>query len=152
MAVVGRVALDDAHTGPALASALRALHAPVVERDREAAPRLRVQLGQVAAAGERALEDARRQLEIDERHSRSDTRASMLSASSMMWSCPRASGWIRRAYPAGSYTSTRGSRSRCMRRTVAAMPSAIPAARESGPLRFSFTRRAPASGGPRPRA
>ena len=70
VAVVGRVALHHAHARAALAAALRALHAAVVEREREAAARLGVQLRHVAAARERALEHAPRELRVDERHSR----------------------------------------------------------------------------------
>jgi hypothetical protein len=84
VAVVGRLALHDAHARPALAAALRALHTAVVERDGEPAARLGVKLGHVAAARERALEDRGGELRIDQRHSRSATLASICSASSMM--------------------------------------------------------------------
>ena len=93
VAVVGRVALHDPHARAALAAALRALHAPVVEREPEAAPRLGVELGHVATAAEGAIEHAGGQLGIDEGQlSRSATWPTIRSAISMMRSCPRASG------------------------------------------------------------
>src|SRR6266545_4937345 len=76
----GGVAAHDAHARSALAPALRALHAAVVERDREAAARLGIELGHVAPARERPLEHARRQLWVDERHSLSATWLSISSA------------------------------------------------------------------------
>ena len=93
VAVVGRVTLHDPHARAALAAALRTLHASVVEGEREAAPRLGVELGHVTAAPERAIEDAGRQLGIDEGQlSRSPTWPTICSAISMIRSCPRASG------------------------------------------------------------
>ena len=91
--VVGRVALHDPHACAALAAALWALDASVVEREREASPRFGVELGHVPAARQRAIEDAGGQLGIDQRQlSRSSTRATICSAISMIRSCPRASG------------------------------------------------------------
>ena len=69
VAVVGRVALHHPHAGAQLAPALRPLHATVVERDREAPPRFRVQLGEVPAAGQRALEHACGERGVDEARS-----------------------------------------------------------------------------------
>jgi hypothetical protein len=92
VAVVGRVALHHSHAGAALATALRALHAAVVHRDRKAAPRLRVHLRHVAAPRQRALEHARRQVGVDQRHSRPATSVSISSATPMIRSWPRASG------------------------------------------------------------
>ena len=68
VAVVARLALHDAHAYAALPAALGTLDTAVVEREREAAPRLGVQLSEVAAASQRALEDARREVGGDERH------------------------------------------------------------------------------------
>ena len=68
VAVVGRLAADHAHAGAALAAALRALHAAVVERDREAVASLGVQLGEVAAARQRALQHARGEPGVDQAH------------------------------------------------------------------------------------
>src|SRR5919108_174034 len=59
------------HAGAALAAALRPLHAAVVERQREALASLRVELGELAAAGERTLEHASRQSRLYERHAAS---------------------------------------------------------------------------------
>ena len=105
VAEVGRVALHDAHAGAALAAALGTLDAAVVEREREAAPVLGVELGEVAAARQRALEHALGQLGIDQRHdvspacgsSRRVDHLRSAAARTSARSCPRASGCSRRA-------------------------------------------------------
>ncbi len=98
VAVVGRVALHHAHARAALAAALGALHAAVVETEREAAAGLRVELRHVAAPRQRALEHAARQLGVDQGQlSRPSTRASICSAISIMRVWPRASGCTSRA-------------------------------------------------------
>src|SRR4029453_15113213 len=71
VAVVGRVALHDPDAGASLPTALRALDAAVVQRDPKRLARLGIQLGEVAAAGERALEHALRKRRIDEVHAAS---------------------------------------------------------------------------------
>ena len=60
--------MHDAHAGAALAAVLGVLDAAVVEREAEAVPVLGVELGEVAAAGERPLEHALGELGVDERH------------------------------------------------------------------------------------
>ena len=68
VAVVARVALDHAQAGAALTAALGALHALVVDRDAKALASLRVELGEVAAAGQRHSEDSLGQWRLDQGH------------------------------------------------------------------------------------
>ena len=90
MAIEGRVAQQHPHVGAALAAGLRALHALVVEREREAVAVLGVELGQVAAAPQRAGEHPLRQLGRYERQAGSSagpgsvfTRATIRSQASI---------------------------------------------------------------------
>ena len=62
--------MHHAHARAALATALGALDAAVVERDREAVAGLGVELGEVAAARQRAFEHALGERGIDEARSR----------------------------------------------------------------------------------
>ena len=63
--------MDHPHARTSLAPALRTLDAAVVDRDRKSLPRLGVELGEVAPAGERAREHRGGERGFDERHSSS---------------------------------------------------------------------------------
>ena len=97
--------MHDADAGAPLAAVLRVLDAAVVERQAEAVPVLGVELGEVAAVGERPRKHALGQLGVDERHVAlrpSPASSTILRAAASACSWPRASGCSSRASPSWS--------------------------------------------------
>ena len=107
MPVVGALAADQADCGAALVARLGALHAPIVETEPENVPLLRVDLGEVAATTERALDHRARQIRLEQAHpsgdpSRSMARSIRSSAASIRLACSSLPARTMRGSPAAS--------------------------------------------------
>src|SRR5436305_5300078 len=154
VAEVRALADDEPHRGADLVARLRALDAPVVEREAEAMAPLAVELREVAAATQGAVEHRSCELGFEEAHeaggaalsgsasgaaSLAPDRSISFSAASMRLARSSLPAGTIRGSPDASYTTARGSRSRCRRRTPPEIVSAIRAAIE---LRCSLLRAA----------
>src|SRR5436305_8659248 len=156
VAEVRALADDEPHRRADLVARLRALDAPVVEREAEAVAALDVELREVAAATQGAVEHRSCELGVEEAHeaggaalsgsgsasgaaSLAPDRSISFSAASMRLARSSLPAGTIRGSPDASYTTARGSRSRCRRRTPPEIVSAIRAAIE---LRWSLIRAA----------